>query len=130
MHYFALAQIFYRVAHIGVIHETQDVVICYAGFLLGGEVLIQVGDGIALYSDIFHIERHARCRLRVNAYGMVYEICVEARFFYFIYRESECELIYHSRNHFEMGELFRSDIGEYADYLIIRHGIALIEISH
>ena len=39
MHYFTLAQIFYRVAHIGVIHETQDVVICYAGFLLWGDLV-------------------------------------------------------------------------------------------
>ena len=34
MHYLTLAKEFYRLAYVGVVYETEDVVVGYAGFLL------------------------------------------------------------------------------------------------
>ena len=47
MHNLALAQELDGVAHIGIIRKAQDVVIRYAGLLLGGEVFVDVCQRVA-----------------------------------------------------------------------------------
>ena len=47
MHNLALAQELDGVAHIGIIRKAQNVVIRYAGLLLGGEVFVDVCQRVA-----------------------------------------------------------------------------------
>jgi len=56
---------------IGVIDETKDVIVGSAGFLLGGHVLAQVGDGITSGLHGGRGEGHAAGGLRPDANGVI-----------------------------------------------------------
>lgn len=45
---FTLTQEFDRIAHIGIVHEAQDVVVGHPCFLFRSEVLVEIGEEIAL----------------------------------------------------------------------------------
>ena len=75
---FALAQELDGVAHIGIIRKAQDVVIRYAGLLLGGEVFVDVCQRVARYGDARCTERRAGGRYRVNARRVIDEIRIKA----------------------------------------------------
>ena len=59
MHYLAFAKEFYRIAHVGIVCQTQNVVVSGSRFLLCRKVLVKVGQNIALDAYVFHIEGDA-----------------------------------------------------------------------
>ena len=70
-----------RLPHIRVIHHAQQIVIGGAGLLLGCQILVQIGDGIAGGLEGEGAERLAGGCHRVDAHGMIGEIWGEAAVF-------------------------------------------------
>lgn len=94
------------VAHIGIIRKAQDVVIRYAGLLLGGEVFVDVCQRVARYGDASCTERRAGGRYRVNARRVVDEICVKALLLNLLLRQIPRQLVHDCPHHLEMSEFF------------------------
>lgn len=67
-----------RVADVGIFYDTQDVVVCRAGFLLGRQILKQIRDGIPLRLELVCVKGNAARRLRPDSYRMVNIIVTEA----------------------------------------------------
>ena len=102
----SLAEEFDGVADVGVIYEAKNVIIRYTRFLFFRQILVQIGENVALDADISGSKRCSACGLRINSRGMVDKIGVKARFFDFLGGEIARELIQDRCNHFEMGEFF------------------------
>lgn len=75
---FALAQELNDVAHVGVIHEPQNVIVGHARLLLGGEVLVEVGNRVALDLQIRGGKRLARGGGGIGAHRVVHEVFIKA----------------------------------------------------
>lgn len=105
---FACAQELDRVAHVGVVGKAQDVVVRHAGLLLGGEVLVQVGERVARDGDSAGAERHPRGRDRVHAGCVVDEVRVEALLPDLLGRQVPRELVNDRADHLEVRQLFRA----------------------
>ena len=106
MHNLALAQELDGVAHIGIIRKAQDVVIRYAGLLLGGEVFVDVCQRVARYGDARCTERRAGGRYRVNARRVVDEIRIKALLLNLLLRQIPRQLVHDCSHHLEMSEFF------------------------
>ena len=115
MHDLALAEEFDHVVDVGVVRQTQDIVIGRARLLLSGEVLIKISEDIALDADVFHIKRHSRCGDGIRAGGMIYEIRREGSSVDLLKREIFGELMDDRRHHLEMREL----LGAYLTSVIV-----------
>ena len=105
MHDLALAEEFDHVVDVGVVGQAQDIVVGRARLLLGGEVLVKIGEDIALDADVLHIKRHARCGDGVRAGGMIHEIRREGSSVDLLKREIFGKLMDYRRHHLEMREL-------------------------
>lgn len=105
---FACAQELDRVAHVGVVGKAQDVVVRHTGFLLGGEVFVQVGDRVAGDGEGVCIERRAGRRNRIDAGRVVDEIRVKALLPDLLGRQIPRELVNDRADHLEVRQLFRA----------------------
>lgn len=94
------------------------------------KVLCKVTYGIAFHLKFTGVERDSARSLRPYAQGMVRVIRSETGFLYLLGREISRELMDHRAYDFKMGELFRPYIRQQPGYPLIRHGIALREITH
>ena len=117
VHDLSFAQELDGVAHVGVIGEPQDVVVRDAGFLLGGEVLVQIGERVPGDGKGRGAERYAGCRDGVYAGGVVDKVGVESLLIDLLGGEVSCELVDDGADHLEVGELFGAYIGMLIDYL-------------
>ena len=95
-------------AYIGVVDQAQQVVVGGAGFLLGGKVLKQIGDRIALALQRGSRERDAGRRLRIDTGGVVDKVGVKAAFLDLLGRQVARQLIDDRSNHFLMGKFLRA----------------------
>lgn len=102
----SLTEEFDGIADIGIVYETEDVIIGYTSLLFGCEVFVQIGKYITLDSDIGRGKGCSCGRLRINACGMIDKIGVKARFFDFLGGQVSGELIKDRRNHFHVGKFF------------------------
>lgn len=118
-----------RVAHVGVVGKAQDVVVRHARLLLGGEILVQVGERVAGDGEGRRAERRAGCRDRINAGRVIDEIRVEALRLDLLGRQVARELVDDRADHFEVREFFCADVCQNRAQLGIRHGVALAQIT-
>ena len=130
MHDLALAKESDDVADVGIIREAKDIVVGGSRLLLGGEVLVEIGQNIALYADVFHIKRNARCGYGVRARGMIHEIRREGSAVYLLEREIFGQLMDYRRHHLKMRELFGAYVGKDSRDLLIGAGISLMQVAH
>lgn len=124
-----LTEKFYRVTDVGVIGKAEDIVIGEASFLLGGEILVDIGDSVACALEGLGGEGHARGCDRVDACGMVGEIGIKAAFLDLFHREISGQLVDYRADHFHMGEFLGADIVEYCLDFTAGGGITLVEIA-
>ena len=108
VHDFALAQIAQRVTHVGVVAQADEVVVGHARLLLCRQVFVEVGNYVALNTDILHIIGHARCRHGVNTRCMVNKIRCKRRIDDLFLGDVSCQLIKNCGYHFDVGEFFRA----------------------
>ena len=106
MNNFSFAKEFDGVTNVGVVNKAEQIVIGHSCFLFCRQILVQIGENVALDADISGSKRCSACGLRINSRGMVDKIGVKARFFDFLGGEIARELIQDRCNHFEMGEFF------------------------
>lgn len=88
----------------------QDVVVGLAGLLLGREVLVEVGKGVAGDLELGGREGVARGGLRVDARGVVDKVGVEAAALDLFGRHAAGELVDDRGNHLDVGKLFGARI--------------------
>jgi len=93
VNYLALAQKANGILNIGVIAKTQDVVVGGACFLLGRQILVQIGDWVALDGKIRRRKGCARCRLGIYSRCVINKVGVKACLFDFIGGEVAGQLI-------------------------------------
>ena len=130
VHELALTKEFDRLANIGIVDHAKDVVVRDARLLLRRQILVEIGDDVALDSDIFHIGGDACGARGVDACGVVDEILREGRAFDLGDGQIFGQLGEDRAHHLEMRELLGSHVGEDADYLTVGHREALIEVAH
>lgn len=94
------------------------------------KVLGKVADGIAFYLKFTGVERYSSCRLRPYAQGMIRVIRSETGFLNLLRREISRKLMNHRADDLKMGELLSPYIRQQPGYPLIRHGVALREITH
>ena len=129
VHKLALAQEADDVLDVGIIGKTQDIVVGGARLLLGSQVLIEVGDGVALDGQVLGVKGHT-CRADgIDAGGMIHKIRGEGALVDLLFREIARQLVHDCRDHFHVCQLLCADIGQRADDLLIGHAVALIEIA-
>ena len=95
-----------NIVYVRVVAEAEDVVVGHPGLLLGGQVLRQIGDGIAL-------DGHGRgipgetCRCRgIDPYGVVHEVGCERGVTELIVLQIPRQLVDDGPNHFQMPQFF------------------------
>ena len=116
--------------HVRVVHQTQNIVIGGAGFLLCCHVLVQIRDGVALAGEAHGRERRTARRLGPHAGRMVHKIGVEALPPDLVRGKALCQLVYNGAHHLQMGQLLGSDIRQQARHTAPGHGVALGQIAH
>ena len=108
VHDFTLAQETDDVVYIGVIGQTQDVVISGASFLFRTHVFHQVGDDIALHLHGCGSPRCTRCKLRIYPCGVIHEIHIEAALFDLLHRKIAGQLMNQRAHHLKMPQLLNT----------------------
>ena len=114
---------------IGVIDETKDVIVGSAGFLLGGHVLAQVGDGITSGLHGGGGEGHAAGGLRPDANGVIDEVGCEAGIFDLFDGEIPGELVNDGADHLQMSQLLGANIIEETGDPAVGHGKFLRKVA-
>lgn len=114
---------------IGVIDETKDVIVGSAGFLLGGHVLAQVGDGITSGLHGGRGEGHAAGGLRPDANGVIDEVGCEAGIFDLFDGEIPGELVDDGADHLQMSQLLGANIIEETGDPAVGHGKFLRKVA-
>ena len=107
---FSLAEEFDGVAYVGIVDEAEDVIVGHARLLFGGEVLVEIGEHIALDGEGSGVERNACGGNGIDTCGVVDEVGVEARALDFLGREVSGQLIQDRGYHFHVCEFFRTNI--------------------
>lgn len=97
---------------------------------VGGQILKQVGDRVALALQCGSRERNTGRRLRVDAGRVVDEVSVKAAFLDLLRRQVTRQLIDDCGDHLLMGQFLCTDIGQDSLAFLIRHRVALVEIAH
>ena len=105
---FAGAQELDGIVDVRVVGQAQDVVIRHACLLLGGQILRQVGDQIALDGHGRRVPREARGRRRIDARRVVDEVGVKARGVDILLGEIARQLMDDGADHLQMPEFLRS----------------------
>ena len=121
MHDLARPQELDDVVDVGIVGKAQDVIVGHARLLLGGEVLGEVGDGIARDLHRRRRPRIAGGELREHAGRVVDEIGIEAGLLDLIYREVPRELMDDGADHLKMSQLLCTDIGQQTLELGVGH---------
>ena len=74
VNHFAFPQEADRIGNVGVVDQAEQIVIGHAGFLLGGEILVQIGENVTFHGECAGAERRTVGALRINAGGVIGEI--------------------------------------------------------
>lgn len=106
MYDFAFTQETDGIEHLGVICQTQDIVIGQSGFLLCREVFKQISDCIASYLQTACGKGNARSCLWIYAGCVVDKVITKALGFDLFGAEIACELIKNGGNNFNMCKFF------------------------
>ena len=114
------SQEFDHIIDIGIVRQTQNVVIGNAGFLLSSQILREIGDDIALYGHGGRIPRKSGGGRGVNASGVVYEVCIKAGGFDVLFRKISGELVDDGADHLQMTQFLSAQrsIGNVPKYQI------------
>ena len=102
-------------ADVGVIAEAEDVVVGHAGLLLGGQILVQVGDDVPLHPHVLHVEGHPRGGDGVDPRGVIHKVGGEGGVLDLLLGEIAGELVENGGDHFQMGKL----LGAYLTSVIV-----------
>ena len=113
----------------GVIRQGHKVLIGCPGFLLGGHILMDVGDGVTGALDIGGGKGDAIGVGGEYALGMHGEVAHKACFLYFFEGSIAHALVYHGADHLPMCHFFCADVVAGSLYPVIRHGETLGKIS-
>lgn len=108
MHDFTLPEEADDVVDIGVIRETQDVVIGRACLLFGAHILGEIGDNVALDSDRSGGPGSAAGKLGIDPCGVIDKIGIKARFFDFFDAHIAGQLMHQRTYHLQMAQFFRT----------------------
>lgn len=100
------------------------------GCALCCHILKQIGDRVALGLERCGSPGNAGGGLRIDAGRVIDKVGVKAALPDLLGREIAGELVDDCRDHFHVGEFLRADVGQNALALLIRHGVALIEVAH
>ncbi len=111
MHDLAFTEETDGIDHIRIIGKAEDIVISRSRFLFGSHILMKIGDGIALGLEIRCRKGHACRRIRIDRRSVINKILVKAALFDLLNGEVLRELADDRRDHFEMGEFFRTYSG-------------------
>ena len=106
VHDLTLAQVAQRITHVGVIAKANEVVVGRARLLFCCQVLVEVGDDVALDADVFHIKGHAGCRYGIDARGVVNKVGRKGGVGNLFLRDVARQLIEDCCHHFKVRELF------------------------
>ena len=124
-----LAQEADDVADVGVVAQAQDVVVGDAGLLLGGHILGEVGENVALDADACGIPGCAGGGSGVDAGRVVHEVGLVSGLFDLLGRHVARELVDDCADHLKVSQLLGTDIGQQPLELRTGHGIALAEVA-
>ena len=111
MHDLARPQELDDVVDVGIVGKAQDVIVGHARLLLGGEVLGEVGDGVARDLHRRRRPRIAGRKLREHARGVIDEIGIEAGLLDLVRREVPRELMDDGADHLKVSQLLCADCG-------------------
>ena len=119
-----------RIADLGILYQTENVVVGLAGLLFRRHGFVKVGDGIAGGLEFCCREWSTACCLRPDPGGVIHIIRSEALFLQLFGGETAGELMDDGGYDLHMSQLLGSDIGEHRFALFIGHGIALGKVTH
>lgn len=128
MHDFPRPQELDDVVDIRVVGQTQDVVIGDPGLLLGGQILRQIGDQVALHSHRRSVPREAGGGGRINTGGVVHEVRLVSGLLDLLRRHASGQLMNDGANNLEVPELLHADVRQQSLQLRIWHGVPLTQI--
>ena len=97
---------------------------------VGRQILKQIRDRITLALQCGSRKRNAGSRLRINAGRVIDEVCFKAALLDLFRRQIAGQLIDNCCNHLLMSKFFCADVCQDRLALLVRHGVALVEIAH
>ena len=103
-----LSQEFERLEHVGIVDQTNEVVVGRTRFLLGSEVFVQIGDGVALGLEHRCIIRLTRCRHGIDTGGVIDEIRSNTAALNLFLGHIFRQLIDDGGHHFQVGKFLRA----------------------
>lgn len=95
-----------HVIHIGIVTETENVVVGDSGLLLSRKVFRQICHGIALDLHGSGVPGETGGGCGVNPCGMIDKIGSESTVLNLRIGKISCQLVYNGADHFQMPQLF------------------------
>lgn len=112
MYDFTFAQELDRIAYIGIIDQTEQIVVRGSCFLFGSHIFVQIGDRITFDADVLHVKRYTGRGNRINTYGVIDKVCVETGLFNVLNAQIFRQLMQDCRYNFKMRQFFRACKGD------------------
>ncbi len=125
VNYLALAEEFDDLVYVGVVAQSENVVISRARFLFGGKVFNEIGDRVSLYLEVSCRKRYAHSVCRVNSVAVVNIIVA-----FSVFVEAPCTLAVgkladYAADDLKVREFFRTNVRQKRLALVIGHREAL-----
>ncbi len=94
------------IPYIGVVGETQDVVIGHASFLLSTQVFVQVRDGVACNRKRRRVKGHTGSRCGIHRSSVIHKVILEPSRFDLFRRHVPGKLVHNGAHHFQVSQFF------------------------
>ncbi len=105
MHDLALAEELDGIVDVGIVRQTQNVVVGHPCLLLGGKILVEIGDHVALDREILRVKGNARGCNGVHTRGVIHKVGSERRTLDLLLAEITGELVEDGADHLQVREL-------------------------
>ena len=130
MHDLTLPEELDGLADIGIVAEAEDVVVGDAGLLLGRQILMEISEDVPLDAHVFHVKGHPRGGDGVDPRGMIHKVGGEGGVLDLLLGQVAGELVEDGGDHFEVGQLLCTDVGQDPHHLLIGHTVPLMQVPH
>ena len=117
------------ILYIGIIHQTEDIVIGGTGFLFSSHIFMKIGDGVTLGLEGGGRKRRPGCCLGPNSHSMVHKIRSKALFLDLLRGLIPGKLSDNGTDHLHVSQFFGSDIGQETGYPAVAHGVPLGQVA-
>ncbi len=129
MHDLPGTQEFDGLPHVGVGNQAQNIVVGGTCFLFCSQILVKVGDGVALGGDGHSIKGNTGGGLGIDPKTVVHEVGIQSGGLDLLLAQVAGELVNNATHHFQVGQLLGTHVVQDSNRLGAGHGKPLGQVT-